>query len=210
MAFIIILVQLIIILHSGYSQSVTCKGSNCICPSSSSGIPCILNCIGKDQCKDSTLKCRPNDACIINCYGENSCEGNSFIYGFNSKDVTINCVGDDACKQATIINCGTSFCTILCHGSSSCEGTIINNLQATNFQCTGSCNNIPAPYVIPTNTPTLNTNIPTNNPTINPTFHPTVNPTDNPTFLPTISATESQSNMNNIDVFMIIILIFSV
>eukprot|EP01084_Bolivina_argentea_P240575 404113_1 len=114
MAFIIILVQLIIILHSGYSQSVTCKGSNCICPSSSSGIPCILNCIGKDQCKDSTLKCRPNDACIINCYGENSCEGNSFIYGFNSKDVTINCVGDDACKQATIINCGTSFCTILC------------------------------------------------------------------------------------------------
>merc|ERR1719334_2004624 len=85
-------------------QSISCNG-DCECPTSVSGVECILTCQGKDRCKDKKLQCRAGDPCSIICDGENSCEGNAVIDGTDATDVDITCSGSNACKGNTVINC---------------------------------------------------------------------------------------------------------
>eukprot|EP01083_Nonionella_stella_P005880 16971_1 len=179
---------LLIVIYQTGSQTVPCRG-NCVCPTSDTGIPCILNCYGAEQCKDSALECRAGDACHVNCNGVNACEGNAFIDGSQSTRVTINCIGDNACKGNTVLNCGTDACTIFCGTESSCQNTRVIADDATSFQCIGNCESksIPAPFVIPTHAPTPPTTNPTMFPSKSPSFSPSYSPTKIPTMTPTMA-----------------------
>eukprot|EP01083_Nonionella_stella_P145363 455327_1 len=58
------------------TDSVNCIG-DCACPQTSSPATCTLNCDGKNQCKDRTMKCRSGDHISNNSTGESACEGNN-------------------------------------------------------------------------------------------------------------------------------------
>eukprot|EP01084_Bolivina_argentea_P047972 88428_1 len=134
------------------TESVNCIG-DCACPQTSSPATCTLNCDGKNQCKDSTMKCRSGDHCIINCIGESACEGNTNLDATDAIDVTISCNGRNACKGNTIVNCGTGHCSILCELSTSCSDTSLYADNAASFECIGKCNSfavVPAPFAAPT------------------------------------------------------------
>eukprot|EP01083_Nonionella_stella_P009132 26441_1 len=191
------IISLVYVISDIHCQSIECNG-NCVCPSSATGNTCILNCNSRDSCKDSNLICRSGDPCKVNCIGDNSCEGNTLIDGSDSTDVTVRCLGENACKGNTVIECGTESCAIACRDSASCEGTQTITNTASNFQCTGACGSIQAPFHIPTSRPTvpptriptlIPTYIPTLDPTFVPTIHPTTQPTNNPSSIPTIVPT---------------------
>eukprot|EP01084_Bolivina_argentea_P036455 67450_1 len=186
-----------LILWTANCETITCsKQQDCRCVQNNA---CIINCIGEDYCKASsvTLTCKSARPCTIKCIGTATC-ADAYVDGSSATDLTVICNGKDSCKGDKRIVCGSGDCSIQCYkksGGDTCNKQIDTN-NARSFQCTGTDCPIhwPAPYSpAPTPTPSSPTPEPTNRPTFGsfplrtprPTNRPTPRPTETPTQLPT-------------------------
>eukprot|EP01084_Bolivina_argentea_P148323 259341_1 len=187
----LLLILILTIISTVNSETIGCgKKEDCTCTQNNA---CIINCIGKDQCKDSSvdLTCKSNQPCTINCLGEAAC-GDARLWGNGASSFTVRCEGKDVCKGGNgVIECASGAdCTITCidnGGGSGCGDTDFDTNNARSFQCSGGdCPNVdtysPDPTPAPTQQPTPS---PTPAPTKNPTPSPTKNPTPSPTPAPT-------------------------
>merc|ERR1719410_167074 len=142
------------------AEIVACpgEGQSCSCNPAISGEPCLINCVGGSQCRNSSITCRSGDDCIINCDGR------------------------AACKEAKIACPSLADCTVNCAKNRNiCLDLIVTMNNAQSYQCMApECPAVPAPFTAsPSRAPTTN---PSTAPTksVSPTYAPSVNPTPHP------------------------------
>eukprot|EP01083_Nonionella_stella_P272452 923887_1 len=201
-----------LLIWTSNGETINCsKDESCECVENNA---CIMNCIGEDYCKSSsiTLTCKTTQPCTIKCIGSAAC-GDAYIDGSQSTDFVLICNGKDACKGDKRIVCGSGDCSIKCikrEDGDTCNKRIDTN-NARSFECTGTdCpTHWPHPYSpAPTSydispihsypciaqhahhtlrSPThAQTPAPiTHKPTPIPTMKPTKQPTSPPTYQPT-------------------------
>jgi len=125
----------LVIMRSHISDSVACPGpdpTSCQCLSNT---PCVLKCIGDEDCKSvDTLICQSSQPCTLRCEGEHAC-ANSTLVPNGASSVSVECVGANACENTEIMyEPNTTFSLII------------------NSECSSS---IPVPSIDPTAEPTL-------------------------------------------------------
>jgi len=122
--------------------------------------PCVVECEGKDACKNAQIECPVASECIVNCGADDACtkakvtgprDAEFSIYcdgtasctdiavlSAEAGDVHYSCGGKDACKgSGSRINCGFGLCTLMFTGESSGDSAQINVNGARGLQCVG-------------------------------------------------------------------------
>jgi hypothetical protein len=90
-----------------------CKDGTVTCPP---GMPCRVECLGEASCKTATLQCNQAHACDIVCEGKDACQDGYFNCGGGVCDVVCQGDPDDTCKHSTL-TCGTDDSSITCNAT---------------------------------------------------------------------------------------------
>lgn len=153
------------------TEIVRCAGSGVRCQCDGTR-QCVIQCLSKDDCKDSQLLCPEGHWCSvecsditcvnarvtgpvahdfsISCQGTNSCE-DARVNSVAAADVTVSCGGKDACKGSQL-NCGTGHCSMAFQGESAGADARILVNDAMSFKCSGSTR-CPADFTAAPTTP---------------------------------------------------------
>ncbi|MBW2457440.1 MAG: hypothetical protein JRI68_23235 [Deltaproteobacteria bacterium] len=99
---------------------------------------CHINCLAKQECKNTTVNCPPGYACHLNCAGSTQgCEGIALHCPMDFP-CAIDCSGieDQACKNADFYCSSNGTCGIACGAGQMCQGT---SLHCGGDACTATC-----------------------------------------------------------------------
>jgi hypothetical protein len=111
---------------------IACDGGSCpntvTCPP---GIPCDVQCVGKDACK-SGVDCAEATACNVLCSGAAACSNQKVRCKGSACQVT--CTGKDACTTSIVCDAGT--CALRCLDDATCKnGAVTCNSDRCSVEC---------------------------------------------------------------------------
>jgi hypothetical protein len=122
------------------SAGGSCVAGTCVIPiSSMSGatcpdaMPCRINCMTMNACKNDTVSCGNATSCIVDCQMMNSCQGD--VIDCRGAGCTFYCRANNTCMNDNI-GCTSETCTFDCCASNQCNN---NSGDMPTYNLLGMC-----------------------------------------------------------------------